>query len=427
MEETEVIRWWYLEAYFRTVQSNVLPLSLRNVVYSKLHTNMGHLGPERVVQLAWESFFWPHMQRDITNFITRRCRCVKQKPPAFKQREPLMQIHSATPFEIISIDCMHFEKRSGGHEYMLVIVDHFTRYAQAYATKDKSGKTAARLLFNNVILRYCYPIRILHDQGSEFESLMFRTLEEISNIGNSRTTPYHPECNGKTERFNRTLLSMLQTLPETYKSHWRDHLPKLVHAYNCTRHDSTEFSPFFLLFGRSPRLPIDLVFGLKKGNSESSYPAYVKNWKTAMQQAYEIGNAKSQPAATQGKTQYDKKAKSESLFVTSRKEDQEKSALFGKIASTSYWSEWMKKVPRMLYNQRKVKGVNVLFTVHCYTRVMIYPIDDAVECERSKKKVMRNGSRNVANARKGSDQARGVDGDDNEINVGWMNEWTNRS
>ena len=141
----------------------VLPLSLRHVVYSELHTNMGHLGPERVVQLARERFFWPHMQRDITNFVTRRCRCVKQKPPAFKQREPLTPIHSTTPFEIISIDYMHLEKSSGGYEYVLVIVDHFTRYAQAYATKDKSGKTAARLLFNAFIFRYGYPIKIHHD------------------------------------------------------------------------------------------------------------------------------------------------------------------------------------------------------------------------------------------------------------------------
>ncbi len=141
---------------------------------------------------------------------------------------------------------------------MIFIVDHFTRYAQANATKDESGKTAARLLFNDFILRYGFPIRIHHYQGSELESLMFRTLEEISNIGHSRTTPYHPECNGKAKRFNRTLLSILRTLPETYQSHWRDHLPKLVH---CTRHDSTAFSPFFLLFGRSPYCRLTFSLG----------------------------------------------------------------------------------------------------------------------------------------------------------------------
>ena len=92
----------------------VLPLSLRNVVYSELHTNMGHLGPEGVGQLAHEHFFWPHMQRDITNFSTCRCHCVKQKPPAFKQMEPLTQINSTSPFQIISLNYLHLKKSSGG-------------------------------------------------------------------------------------------------------------------------------------------------------------------------------------------------------------------------------------------------------------------------------------------------------------------------
>ena len=71
------------------------------IVIPELHTNMGHLGPERVVQFARKRFFWPHMQRGITNFITRKCNCIKQKPPAFKQREPWMPINCTNPFEII--------------------------------------------------------------------------------------------------------------------------------------------------------------------------------------------------------------------------------------------------------------------------------------------------------------------------------------
>ena len=188
------------------------------------------------MQLTREHFYWPHMQHDITDFITRNCRCLKQKPPTFRQREPLQPIITSAPLGIVSVYYMHLEKSSSGYEYILVVVDHFTRYAQAYATKDKSGKTAARYLF---ILRFGFPEKIHHDQGGEFENELFHHLERAADINHSRTTPYHPEGNGKPERFNRILVSMLRTLPETYKTHWRDHLPKVVHAYNRCKHVAT--------------------------------------------------------------------------------------------------------------------------------------------------------------------------------------------
>ena len=222
-------------------------------------------------------------------------------------------IISTAPFQLVSMDFVHLEPSSGGYQYILVIMDHYTRFAQAYATRDKSAKTAADKLYNDFVMRFGFPETVRRDQGGEFENKLFYNLEKLSGIKHSRTTPYHPQGNGQVERFNRTLLSMLTTLPEKQKSRWRDHLNKVVHAYNCTHHDSTGFSPFYLLFGRAPRLPIDLMFGLKPPEGYSTYPEYVRNWRRAMKEAYDLASAHAKKSADMGKQQYDKKVRHTTL------------------------------------------------------------------------------------------------------------------
>ena len=138
---------------------------------------------------------------------------------------------------------------------------------------------------------------------------MFYNLDKLIGARHSRTTPYHLQGNGQVERFNRILLSMLRTLPEKHKWRWRYHLNKVVHAYNCTKNDATGHAPFFLLFGRAPRLPIDLMFNLKPPSGFSSYPEYVKKWRNAMSEAYKIASETAQRNAQHGKKQYDKKVR----------------------------------------------------------------------------------------------------------------------
>ena len=116
---------------------------------------------------------------------------------------------------------MHLDKCKGGYEYAMVVTDHFTRFCQVYATTTRSTKAAADKLFNQFIFLYGYPERIHHDQGGEFTSKLFKELHRLTGIKSSKTTPYHPQGNGQTERFNRTLCNMLKALPEKAKRDWK--------------------------------------------------------------------------------------------------------------------------------------------------------------------------------------------------------------
>ena len=125
------------------------------------------------------------------------------------------------------------------------MTDHFTRYAQAFPTRNQLAKTTAKIIFENFVVHYGFPARIYSDQGRNFESSLIKELCSLACVHKSWTTPYHPMGNGMVERFNQTLLKMLGTLEDHQKQDWKSYVAPLVHAYNATLHDSTGFSPFF--------------------------------------------------------------------------------------------------------------------------------------------------------------------------------------
>lgn len=294
----------------------ILPTNLRHIVYSELHSKMGHLGTDKVFDLARRRFYWPKMYRDIETFVTKQCKCIKRKKPNRSDRAPLVPIESQYPFEIVSMDFLKLDKAKGGYEYVLVVTDHFTRYVQAYGTKTKSAKSAAEKLYNNYILTYGFPRQIHHDRGKEFDNTLFRRLHQLCGIKSTKTTPYHPMGDGQTERMNRTIINMLKTLNETEKSRWKDHLPKLVFAYNSTINKSTGYSPFYLMFGRSSKLPIDSIFNVQNQNTnQKSYEKFVEEWTKGMQQAVEIASKNAEKSREQNKCSYDQKIHGNAIEV----------------------------------------------------------------------------------------------------------------
>lgn len=118
------------------------------------------------------------------------------------------------------------------------------------------------------------------------------------------------------ERFNRTLLGMLGTLEEKDKSRWKEFVKPLVHAYNCTKHESTGFSPYELMFGRQPRLPLDLAFGMpREGISQTSHSQYVQHLKSHLKESYEVATCNALKLAERNKVRFDKRVTESTLEV----------------------------------------------------------------------------------------------------------------
>ena len=200
------------------------------------------------------------MHQQATLYVNKCQKCLKRK--AIPDVGPLQPIIVSQPMELVHMDFLSIEPSKGNIENVLVITDHFTWYAQAYASKTQTAQATAKLLWENFIRHYGFPEKFLSDQGRNFESELISELCKLAQVEKAHTTPYHPMTNGQCERFNSTLCNMLGTLSEQDKLDWKAHLSSMTHAYNCTQHPSTTYSPYFLMFGRQPRLPVDFKMGL---------------------------------------------------------------------------------------------------------------------------------------------------------------------
>ena len=291
------------------VDQLVLPTALIDTVFKAYHDDLGHQGRDRTTSLIRRRFYWPGITEDIKKRVNLCERCVRRKTAPTRATE-LVNITSTTPMELVCIDFLSLEKSKGGYENILVITDHFSRYAQAIPTRNQKAYTTAKMLYENFFLHYGFPAVLHSDKGANFESKVIKSLCEIAGVKKSRTTPYHPMGNGMVERYNKTLLNMLGTLSDDKKADWKSYVPTMTHAYNAAEHESTGYAPFFLMFGRHPRLAIDAFLGLKQHqDTPCSHQDYVGKLKQRLGYAYDKASKEAKRSADKQKKYYDQKVK----------------------------------------------------------------------------------------------------------------------
>ncbi|GFT56609.1 hypothetical protein TNCV_1313421 [Trichonephila clavipes] len=241
----------------------VIPKHLRADILRHFHDapTAGHLGFAKTYDRIRKRFYWPGMYRNVVRYVMHCRECQRRK--SVPQRPPgrLVPIPPAiAPFHRIGIDLLgRFPKSAHGNKWIIVCTDYSTRYATTKALPTAEVDEIAKFLLEEIVLRHGAPRVIITDRGAVFRSRLVSSLVDLCNIDHRFTTAYHPQTNGLTERFNKTLADMLSMYVDVEQKNWDEILPFVTFAYNTAKQETTGFTPFFLLHGREAETTLDTM------------------------------------------------------------------------------------------------------------------------------------------------------------------------
>eukprot|EP00731_Ephydatia_muelleri_P021349 Em0013g1076a len=232
-----------------------------------VHPTSGHMGRTRTLHRIKERVMWHGMVKDCTEMIRTCDICQRMNRKLTCGVPELHPIPVKSPWYMIGIDFIGPISPPGedGSQYILTISDYFTKWVEAIPTPDKTATTVANCLFK-IFMRMGLPRVMLSDNGSEFCNKLNDKLAEILGVKRRLTTPYHPQANGLDERYNQTLQNMLAKFVSTKQTVWSSYLDTCTFAYNTSRHESSTYTPFQLMFGRQAILPVDIDLQKESGD-----------------------------------------------------------------------------------------------------------------------------------------------------------------
>ena len=206
------------------------------------------------------------MIRDIKIQIDKCavCQLHSRKPERYEMGE--MPIASY-PIELISMDLIGpFIPSTNNNRYILTIICHCTGYAEAIPIPDKTSNSVITAFADQFIARHGVPEVIITDNGKEFTAFDFERYLKLLKIKHKKSTPGHPQGNGRIERFNRTLKELINRLVNNRVQSWESVVASAMLAYRSALSDTTGFTPFYLMYGRNVKLPLSMLLQVNEGN-----------------------------------------------------------------------------------------------------------------------------------------------------------------
>ena len=252
------------------------------------------------------------MACDLRNHIRKCGHCKKFETSL--PIAPLKPLACSGPGELLHVDFTSIEETVPLHEEpvirnVMVMQDHFSKYVVAYVVKDQMARTATEMLRNGYFGLFGAPAYLVSDQGKAFTGHLISNLCELYGVQKLRTSPYHAQTNGQVKRMNQTIIRMIGKLEQDKKACWSEHLPEMLEAYNGTCSAVTGYSPYFLLFGRKSRMPVDCLFPtLHDSPHQTKREVSVAAMQKRLKEAFAVARHLTSQEAARQRRYYDCKA-----------------------------------------------------------------------------------------------------------------------
>ena len=251
----------------------------RKVILNDFHLlpTSGHAGIRRMYNNIKKYYFWPGLERDVTDFVKKCEKCQKEKYSKYTKEPMIITSTAHTAFQKIYLDLVGpLERDMHNYSYILSLQCELTKYVEAYPLVSKSATEVAQCFVNNFILRYGVPAEIATDRGTEFMSTVFKEVCTLLKINQLTSTAYHHQTIGALENSHKSLGAYLRIQTDNHPEEWSKWLPFWSFSYNTSVHTETKFSPYELVFGKKCTLPSNLSKIVEPIYNHDSYPCELK-------------------------------------------------------------------------------------------------------------------------------------------------------
>ena len=307
MNGVAYLRWENPKVPSAPVLKLLVPGGLRKDIFRQCHNAIfsGHFGVKKTIARVQHRFHWYGLTADVKLHIRNCVTCSENKMLLRKFRASMADFRVGVPLDCVGIDLMGpLPMTKQGSKHLLVVVDYFMRWVEAFPLPDQTAETVARSFIHDFVCRFGAPLEVHSDQGRNFESCLFKEACRLLEITKTRTTPYHPSSNGLVERYNRTLGTLIRTYLDQHHNDWDQYIPLLTSAYRSTVHPSTGFTPNYLMLGRETTMPVDLVFP-RPVQDVGDVPEYVEKLQERLSACYALARESLKRAAERQKKLHD--------------------------------------------------------------------------------------------------------------------------